>query len=247
MKFQFVTALILGVLTFCGSRLLAQVDVNVNPSTPSRGANVDVNAPGTNIDVNSPTLDPAQRDAVRDQRQNNREERIDQRQQRRDNIQGQRDNRQDLRDNRDDVRDNRQQVRDNRQDNRQDRRDDRADNRWRYRYHNGEWWYWMPANHWMYYRDNNWSKYDANSFRNSNRYSTGYRGVNRGAATATSPQGKEHVQGIQSQPLNPTPQLNLNSGAGVSPNIDTTIGGGVGAQNGAARGAEIGGTAGQRP
>jgi hypothetical protein len=36
---------------------------------------------------------------------------------------------------------------------------------WRYRIHNGEWWYWMPANYWMYYRGGRWIPYDAVVYR----------------------------------------------------------------------------------
>jgi hypothetical protein len=50
---------------------------------------------------------------------------------------------------------------------------------WRYKLHNGEWWYWMPSNYWMYHRDGRWVQYDPNSFvpsRGGRRYVTGYRG-----------------------------------------------------------------------
>jgi hypothetical protein len=67
----------------------------------------------------------------------------------------------------------------NRIENRQQRREARREiaeaDRWRYRWHNGEWWYYTPENRWMYYRDNNWSDYDANTWA-PRRYSAGYRG-----------------------------------------------------------------------
>jgi hypothetical protein len=31
---------------------------------------------------------------------------------------------------------------------------------WRYRMHNGEWWYWTPAGQWAFYRDGQWRDYD---------------------------------------------------------------------------------------
>jgi hypothetical protein len=39
------------------------------------------------------------------------------------------------------------------------------DNRWRYRHYNGEWWYWMPGNYWMYHRGDQWNRYDASTFQ----------------------------------------------------------------------------------
>jgi hypothetical protein len=36
---------------------------------------------------------------------------------------------------------------------------------WRYRFHNGEWWYWTPGNYWMYYRGSRWVPYDAVIYR----------------------------------------------------------------------------------
>jgi hypothetical protein len=83
----------------------------------------------------------------------------------------------------------RQEIRQDRQDTRQDLRQDRAElrqdratvrndaERWRFARYNNEWWYWTPGNYWMYYRDNNWNRYDAEAFQPYSRYSTGYRGV----------------------------------------------------------------------
>jgi len=28
---------------------------------------------------------------------------------------------------------------------------------WRYTLHNGEWWYWMPQNRWVFWRNNQWN------------------------------------------------------------------------------------------
>lgn len=72
---------------------------------------------------------------------------------------------------------------------------DRPDaNQWRYRYHNGRWWYWMPSNRWMIHDGANWisqndfnarfqARYTGPRFREystpyygGNRYGTGYRG-----------------------------------------------------------------------
>lgn len=35
---------------------------------------------------------------------------------------------------------------------------------WRYTFHNGEWWYWLPANRWVYWRDSRWNAYDSKTF-----------------------------------------------------------------------------------
>ncbi|HEY2414730.1 MAG TPA: hypothetical protein VGI40_20970 [Pirellulaceae bacterium] len=56
-------------------------------------------------------------------------------------------------------------------------------NGWRYRQHNGQWWYWMPSNRWVIWTGNAWTPYDPATYV---PYSTGYRGsaydpYNRGA------------------------------------------------------------------
>jgi hypothetical protein len=30
---------------------------------------------------------------------------------------------------------------------------------WRYRWHNGQWWYWTPGNYWMTYNNGAWNRY----------------------------------------------------------------------------------------
>jgi hypothetical protein len=43
---------------------------------------------------------------------------------------------------------------------------------WRFRQHNGEWWYWTPQNAWMYHRDGQWHDFDQATYtypRNWNR------------------------------------------------------------------------------
>jgi len=51
-----------------------------------------------------------------------------------------------------------------------------ADNRWRYKWHNDQWWYYMPNKEWMIHRDGAWVRYNAATYT-SPRRSTGYRGV----------------------------------------------------------------------
>lgn len=34
-----------------------------------------------------------------------------------------------------------------------------VDNSWRYRQHNGTWWYWLPSNRWVYWSNGAWTNY----------------------------------------------------------------------------------------
>jgi hypothetical protein len=36
--------------------------------------------------------------------------------------------------------------------------------RWRYKQHDGLWWYWLPSNNWVYWTDGKWVPYDAKSY-----------------------------------------------------------------------------------
>jgi hypothetical protein len=45
-----------------------------------------------------------------------------------------------------------------------DQKHDPRQDRWRYTHHNGEWWYWLPTSHWVYWRDNRWNAYDAKTY-----------------------------------------------------------------------------------
>jgi hypothetical protein len=38
------------------------------------------------------------------------------------------------------------------------------DQQWRFTFHNGEWWYWLPENRWVYWRDNRWNDYNPQTF-----------------------------------------------------------------------------------
>ncbi len=35
---------------------------------------------------------------------------------------------------------------------------------WRYTFHNGEWWYWLPTNQWVFWRDNRWNDYNPQTY-----------------------------------------------------------------------------------
>jgi hypothetical protein len=68
-------------------------------------------------------------------------------------------------------------------------------NDWRFSYYNGEWWYWLPNNSWVFYRDNRWNPYQADEYRPFSRYTTGYRGTlnnNTNAAFYTDEYGRRY-------------------------------------------------------
>jgi hypothetical protein len=56
------------------------------------------------------------------------------------------------------------------------KQEQQAQDQWRFTFHNGEWWYWLPANRWVYWRDNRWNDYDPQTFA----YSSGARMVPAG-------------------------------------------------------------------
>jgi hypothetical protein len=39
---------------------------------------------------------------------------------------------------------------------------------WRYRKHQGLWWYWLPSNKWVYWTDGHWVPYEADSYAQCN-------------------------------------------------------------------------------
>ena len=39
---------------------------------------------------------------------------------------------------------------------------------WRYRKHQGMWWYWLPSDSWVYWTDGKWVPYDAESYAKFN-------------------------------------------------------------------------------
>ena len=49
----------------------------------------------------------------------------------------------------------------------------------RYTLHNGQWWYWLPANRWVYWRDNQWNDFDPKTSKTAPS----------GDAVATTPNG----------------------------------------------------------
>ena len=131
-----------------------------------------------------------------------------------------------------------------RQDLRNERRDDRQanrendPNRWRFVQHNGEWWYWMPDNYWMYYRNNNWTRFDPYAYEPYSRYRTGYRGTvnnnNPDEAYFYDENGRRYRRDYS-----PNRRVLRDPDAGVR--MGGAIGGAVGGDQGARIGAEIGG------
>lgn len=167
---------------------------NVKVDRGGPGASVNV-APGGDVNVKAPATggtivrDPA---AVEQRIENRQQIREDRRELRDDRLNDGRPNNV-RRDNlREDIR---QERRDNRDLTRENIRSGAAattnnSDQWRFKYHNNHWWYYTPQNSWVFWYDNNWQPYDATTYYNyyprrgaaySGRYSTGYRGVRRGA------------------------------------------------------------------
>jgi len=60
--------------------------------------------------------------------------------------------------------------------------------KWRYKRHNGQWWYWLPSNKWVYWNDGRWVDYDAQSYAQSNA-SSARRSYSRSPGTQWGPWG----------------------------------------------------------
>ncbi len=114
---------------------------------------------------------------------------------------------------------------------------------WRYRFHNGQWWYWMPDNHWVYWHDNAWTRFDARTYVNpgwhGSYYGTpyGYRPYWGGSRyySGYSPYGRFGVD-ARGHVYNRGAFQGGNIGAGIG----GVIGGGQGANIGAGLGAGVG-------
>lgn len=62
-----------------------------------------------------------------------------------------------------------------------DQRTIQVQDHWRYTFHNGEWWYWLPTKKWVYWRENRWNEFDPKTY-----VSPGWSGVRAtGLAGAT--------------------------------------------------------------
>ena len=145
----------------------------------------------------------------------------------------------------------REATRDARQDMRQDLRNERREdrqtdrnsdpNRWRFVLHNGEWWYWMPGDYWMYYRDNNWSRFDPYAYQPSSRYRTGYRGMVNYNNPNNSEEGYFYDETGRRYRRDYSPDRRSLRDPNAGAQMGSAIGGAAGGDRGARIGAEIGG------
>ncbi len=139
---------------------------------------------------------PTSADRVRRLEVDTRADRFDDRADRRDDV------REERLDRRDDIREERfEEHREERFDNRDAHSGGRDDLRWRYRWHNGQWWYWTPQSTWLIWSGSTWTPhvvasvpsynysqpaatyyYGQPSYGGSNYYNDGYYGrrYNRG-------------------------------------------------------------------
>jgi hypothetical protein len=142
---------------------------------------------------------------------------------------------------------------------------------WRFRQHNGEWWYWTPQNTWMYHRDGNWQAFDQATYQyprgwNNGRFNTGFRGnygyydgynrpyVNRGYGYRNYNNnyvpGYRYGTGYRGYGNNYYGNGGFYGGGYVDPgfragaNVGSAIGGAIGGGEGAGIGAAIGGAIG---
>ncbi|HMO85358.1 MAG TPA: hypothetical protein PKC18_10610, partial [Lacipirellulaceae bacterium] len=145
--------------------------------------------------------------------------------------------------------------------------------RWRFKQHNGEWWYWTPQNQWMYHRGGQWQNYDANNFTGPRNFQQpgrtwGQYGGNVGPqyyGQYGRPRANPHArygyrnyshgpgyqQGFQQGARYPygTGYRGLNQnfvdpGVRAGANVGGAIGGAIGGQQGAGVGSAIGGAIG---
>lgn len=56
---------------------------------------------------------------------------------------------------------------------------------WRYRYHNNQWWYYTPQNHWMTYNNGAWNRYYAPGTGVSAGVNLGNTGIGAGVNLST--------------------------------------------------------------
>ncbi len=54
---------------------------------------------------------------------------------------------------------------------------DQPKEQWRYTFHNGEWWYWLPTNRWVFWRGSRWNAYDPTTYASPTYTYPAYNGV----------------------------------------------------------------------
>jgi hypothetical protein len=57
----------------------------------------------------------------------------------------------------------------------------------RYTFHNGEWWYWLPAGRWVYWRNDQWNNYDPKTFTYNNSAAVATDALPSGSANGAMP------------------------------------------------------------
>ena len=122
--------------------------------------------PAETLDQRSEEALEDRRDDLRDDREERREDLLDDREERAE----------DLREDREEFREDRQDLREERREDRMERREahreqtDNSDNRWRYRQHNGRWWYYLPEGSWTVWIDGAWVRYNTEDFSSGGRH-----------------------------------------------------------------------------
>jgi len=108
-------------------------------------------------------------------------------------------------------------------------------NDWRLARFNNEWWYWMPGDYWVYYRNNTWSRYNPYGYQpqmaNATPYAAGYRGLSNETYYYDE-------NGLRYRRFY-APDIPRN--AAMEARNPNTIGGAAGSDTGSRGGAEIGG------
>jgi hypothetical protein len=123
-------------------------------------------------------------------------------------------------------------------------------NRWRYRWHNGAWWYWTPANSWVIWRGGRWVPYRAGLVFGGPRYYYGPR-YYRGSRYYYDPgygYPRRYYSGYRGYYYGPRYYRDgwyRNRGARQGAALGGAIGGAVGGEAGARIGAGIGAAAGR--
>jgi len=117
---------------------------------------------------------------------------------------------------------------------------------WRYKFHNGHWWYWMPNNTWVFWNGSSWTAYSPDAYNNfyssqpqtySNGY--GYAGGGQQYSNGGYYGGNYFGPGWYGYGYGPY-GYGYNRGAATGAGVGSIVGGAVGGYPGAAVGAGVG-------
>lgn len=98
--------------------------------------------------------------------------------------------------------------------------------RWRFRHHNGHWWYWLPRNRWVFWHNNRWVDYDQQSYSNYYPSNSNYYARPQGAGINAGPH--RHGMGYRG-PAGADGRLRNNPGVHIDAGgVDINIGGPAG-------------------